>query len=633
MVVSVNMSVDIAEFVHTRWDDLPRPRTIKRYFDGVQLQNSTDSEQTWTAITKWWNRGMRIIPDKDSPDPWGPPLPSSRDNLPSRLLDLQGIPGHDDLRLTCAETDMREGLYMALSYRWRPDGERPTETYHWPWELTTMSIDQMRVRISFETLPRAFQDVITVVRKLNVRYLWIDAMCIIQDDNADWQLESSRMDSIYDVQAGLFGTRDPKQLLPLELDVSWVEGRFEPSGPTYLVEHKYMENQLSQSSLNSRGWVVQERNLSPRILHFLPDQVFWEDSESGYNACEVFPRGCVRLDDDYDRDRPRVGPVTRQYVDFQDTWEELIGIYSATSLTKSTDKMVALQGLAQHWSSHMPEDRYCAGLWQTTMPECLLWKLADGQYQTNSHSHPVDSRLPSWSWLSVNKTVRPYSLYRRHAPEEEEEVRYRAIILELNLEPEVPGHDFGQLKSGANIVIRGRLKSAKGVYWPMSSLNRSAQTADRSMIEACTMPLHFRKRLKCSIDDMPRFLAMWGNTAPSTIWAGNRIRWLLHYLICPCLVIFANLRSLVFRKGQMEWFNIFLTLIAGSIYLSIWHFTNLGSHGIYFLEIHTSKVFEEPEGLILLRRQDGTYRRLGTFKEPGKRTFFVDCEEQDVVIL
>lgn len=378
-----------------------------------------------------------------------------------------------------------------------------------------MSLNQMRTRISFGDLPQTFRDAITVVRKLVVRCLWIDAMCIIQNNGADWQSESSQMGLIYEqaicniavgtgnVETSLFRTREPKNVLPLKVDADFNMEGYRLSGPMYLVEHKYREHQLSKSNLHGRGWVVQERLLSPRALHFLPEQVLWE--ELMCNACEPFLFGCVQLANERDHGKHKTTDIIdRAFSSAMNlhTWDDLVRIYSATSLTKRRDKMVALQGLAQHWLNYMPRDRYCAGLWETTMPQCLQWKVADGRdCERNLQPYSAISCPRSWSWLSVNTKIKPY----RYTLSGLEEAGYQAKILELNLTPEIPGCNLGDLKVGANIVIRGKLKSAKDMYWPMSSLNRSSQTADWSEIQACWSPIN---RVDCSIDDMPRFLAI-----------------------------------------------------------------------------------------------------------------------------
>jgi Heterokaryon incompatibility protein (HET) len=111
-------------------------------------------------------------------------------NLPTRVLDL-GAPGisglENRLKLHCT-TSQQKGAYVALSHCW---GDKVPLT-------TTQSTFGERTRhIDFGQLPKSFQDAVRVTRKLEYRYLWIDSLCIIQDDPNDWARESRRMGDIY----------------------------------------------------------------------------------------------------------------------------------------------------------------------------------------------------------------------------------------------------------------------------------------------------------------------------------------------------------------------------------------------------------------------------------------------------
>ncbi len=62
---------------------------------------------------------------------------------------------------------------------------------------TRANIEQMKTKIVFESLPKTFQDVISIARRLGIQYVWIDSLCIIQTDLLDWELESAKMSDIY----------------------------------------------------------------------------------------------------------------------------------------------------------------------------------------------------------------------------------------------------------------------------------------------------------------------------------------------------------------------------------------------------------------------------------------------------
>jgi Heterokaryon incompatibility protein (HET) len=79
--------------------------------------------------------------------------------------------------------------YAALSYRWGKDVSFTT---------TKATLDSRKTSMALSDMPKLFQDAIQVLRCLNIKYLWIDALCIIQDSKEDWERESSRMLQVYE---------------------------------------------------------------------------------------------------------------------------------------------------------------------------------------------------------------------------------------------------------------------------------------------------------------------------------------------------------------------------------------------------------------------------------------------------
>jgi hypothetical protein len=106
--------------------------------------------------------------------------------LPTRVLDLNEST-HSQL-ITLVETKGRVGRYVALSHCWGLSHRIKT---------TKSTIEAHKKGILFTMLPKTFQDAIVSSRKLGIRYLWIDTLCIIQDDMKDWELESSKMGEVY----------------------------------------------------------------------------------------------------------------------------------------------------------------------------------------------------------------------------------------------------------------------------------------------------------------------------------------------------------------------------------------------------------------------------------------------------
>ena len=148
----------------------------------------------------------------------------------------------------------------------------------------------MKAGIRIDDLPRTFQDAVTITRRLDVKYLWIDSLCIIQENEEDWTKESSMMGHVYqnglcniaatgapDGTGGCFMERDPVLARKCRVRVDKLLSKFKLKPGLYdLVPKNLWENGLSNAPLNRRAWVAQERILAPRILHFSKNQLFWE---------------------------------------------------------------------------------------------------------------------------------------------------------------------------------------------------------------------------------------------------------------------------------------------------------------------------------------------------------------------
>ncbi|KAF2113242.1 heterokaryon incompatibility protein-domain-containing protein [Lophiotrema nucula] len=132
--------------------------------------------------------------------------------------------------------------------------------------------------MSWNSLPRTFQDAVFITRKLGLKYLWIDSRCILQDDDADWDLQLAQMGDIcnksyltlaavsaIDDQAGFLGFRDAG--IPLE-----IEG--DPRIPSNIRLRRAYER--TQGPLDTRAWAFQERILSPRTLSFCVEEMTWD---------------------------------------------------------------------------------------------------------------------------------------------------------------------------------------------------------------------------------------------------------------------------------------------------------------------------------------------------------------------
>jgi len=201
-----------------------------------------------------------------------PCVPKEESFLPKRVIDL-GPAGHGPIRLFCTSHDQTPGRYLTLSHIWGPSMRFYT---------TRENLDSFTKEISSIYMPRTFQHAVEITRNLGIRYLWIDALCIVQDDREDWDYESKRMEHIFSsayatlaatcaVNAGdgFLKQRPHRACVTLT--------RQERAGdmPYYFCEAiDDFSGDVDQSELSKRGWVLQERVLSKCTIHFAEKQTY-----------------------------------------------------------------------------------------------------------------------------------------------------------------------------------------------------------------------------------------------------------------------------------------------------------------------------------------------------------------------
>ena len=166
----------------------------------------------------------------------------------------------------------------------------------------------------------------------------------------------------------------------------------------------------------NRFQVLQERLLSPRLIHFGPQELMWECNESA--ATESHPCGLPDAVDGTDFKRKMhflaldsAGATsTPAFVDYS-AWEEIVHRYSRTQLTKITDKLIALSGLAKRMQAVFKSE-YIAGLWRQALPDELLWSVIEAEMTIKKSTGKDPSApsfpyiAPSWSWASVDRVVK-----------------------------------------------------------------------------------------------------------------------------------------------------------------------------------------------------------------------------------
>jgi hypothetical protein len=419
-----------------------------------QISASTNSDSCYALAERWLASCTKSHPKciKSRDDCW----------LPTRLVDI-GI--HDDNRglRICESRSLPAGTrYLSLSHCW---GLNPII------RCLKSNLDQFTEHIPFSKIPQTFQDAINITRYLYKRFrtqhLWIDSLCIIQDSDDDWRYEASNMGRVYanalcNIAAtasrngaeGCFRNRDTLLVRPFKAEAAW-DG-IHP-GTYYGIDTTILERNVSQAPLNTRGWVVQERLLSPRILHFAANQLYWECLE--VDASESFPGGMPRpmkgrfkdLDPRSAGEKDRVGTGLQSHnlLNIYSVWHKIVSTYTSGNLTKGSDKMVAISALAKQVQSQLgSENRYLAGLWEKYLASQLLWEV--GSNGNSPPALPTEYRAPSWSWVSVDGHVQIPLI---HQGNEREVV---LSVLAVDIITVGPDNFTGQVAYGY-LRVRGRL--------------------------------------------------------------------------------------------------------------------------------------------------------------------------------
>lgn len=322
----------------------------------------------------------------------------------ARIVDVQD--GSSDPRLAEVDEVPAGSIYMTLSHCWG-------DPKHKPLTLTLDTLVVFKAGIPWNMLPKTFADAVVFTRNMGIRYIWIDSLCIIQDSADDWASQSAVMCEIYsgsylnlaataaaDSRGGLFAERDERLIQPLRVAQPPPPGSSSSSDDVVryydAVDRKEWRREVDDTLLCQRGWIIQERALARRCLHFGKRQLYWECTSM--LASESVPFGYPGMDYSFKKLDPLLPHRSSTGTALVKTWERLVQTYTQTGLTKETDKLVAISGLAKALAAQS-DVQYLAGLWNYDLEHQLRW------YAASPSKRPDVFRAPSWSWASTNSEI------------------------------------------------------------------------------------------------------------------------------------------------------------------------------------------------------------------------------------
>ena len=345
--------------------------------------------------------------------------------MPTRVVDL-GRPGSGS-NPYILETGGRLGKYIALSYCWGNGVKHPVE-------LRKSNYSAMLQGFDDASLTKSHKDALQVAQILGYRYIWIDALCIIQDDSSDWEKESSRMTECYHNAAltliagesdhsskGFFNRAIKHPVDSVRFDYTHPDAPGE-KGDLYVCLLRSTET----GPVEDRAWCFQEDLLSRRKLVFGREQLFFQCAtrcfhESGIVLNFTPPSDPSSNGELLSLDFHTIGESPNERRErVISTWYRMVERFSSCSMFEPHDVFAALMGVAKRIQG-MLHSRYLAGLWEDDIIRGLLWQgVADSfpGFGRLPLQRPVERntkkplrlglpaiRAPSWSWASVEGAV------------------------------------------------------------------------------------------------------------------------------------------------------------------------------------------------------------------------------------
>ncbi|KAI0514459.1 heterokaryon incompatibility protein-domain-containing protein [Xylaria bambusicola] len=392
--------------------------------------------------------------------------------VPERLIDVQNatprlVLGAD---VAISKSGAQKPPYVALSYCWGPAEESKSQL-----KTTTSSIAKRQAAIQEAEMTEVLRDAIKVTRALSIPYLWVDALCILQDDISDWERQCADMAQLYQSAhvvlcaassasclQGFLGERGHRIRMPFQ------STRKPSIVGSYYLHFKYAgwsrgfmfseaSADMAHNRWSNRGWVFQESWSASRRLVF---------GNSNLHLC--CPSGVQSMGREREakKEEPdenslflsRLDTCSRE--ELYASWASLVRKYSRFedhSFTKATDLLPALSGLASKYHEYN-QDKYHAGLWGEDLFRGLMWYW-DGDSEElperqccapSTFMRHNEFSVPSWSPLARGSFVTHGAIYKDDECLANFQPEYTA--LEARTEP-VGANPFGAIRDNWSLRI------------------------------------------------------------------------------------------------------------------------------------------------------------------------------------
>ncbi|KAK7720881.1 hypothetical protein SLS63_009664 [Diaporthe eres] len=336
-------------------------------------------------------------------------------SLPTRVVDLGESDDPDQIRLFHSRGSI--GQYMTLSHRWGSNS-----LFH-SVKLTKDNLDGYCRAIPYSALTKTFKDAFKICQNLGFRYIWVDALCIIQDDEADWEREAMRMGDIFEGSECTIAAVDS-----LDARGETDHGLFMPRhGPRTSIDVPCLEDINTEQDIrlenirrrfdlavegsrwSERGWVFQEKALSRRMVYYTKDQLFWTCTEACHDEQNteyefssqrktVLMLGCKSPEDELSSEKE--APLASLRTSVRTAWgssmntsfQEVFENYSRSKFTHWSDRTVAINSLFSRIEKHSGI-LFRAGISSTTAARDLLWEPLKPHEVESHHGKTTDGAV------------------------------------------------------------------------------------------------------------------------------------------------------------------------------------------------------------------------------------------------
>ena len=474
-------------------DGLSRPVTAR------PLQPELNSPEAYSQIDIW-------LDECKNHQDCGPL--SLNPVLPSRLIEVLPAGTHGPPRLR--STQNIQGPYLALSYCWGSG-----QSYI----LTTENIELMKEKLETELLSATILDAIEVTKTLGIKYLWVDALCIMQDlseaaAREDMNRELAKMDEVYkhalmtivaacapSAKDGFLNRRPPTPHRHFDIPCRLDEEHFFVA---HIREHLMYDD--GSEPINARAWTFQEHLLSPRLLIYASHTLQWQCRTATYNRGGSYhsprPSTAPRLQSttwslqkaksERDQHEPKIPHSVLQM------WLKVVSAFSRRKLTLSSDKLPAISALAKS-NFLIFGSEYHAGIWVNSAVQQLCWRSPEKRV---FFRRPRHYRAPSWSWAALDGPV--YFPSFLEIDNDSACIPFCPFkILEWQTSLSSPNIPYGEVTFG-RIVVETVLRD--GLFDPLGSpsvsLEADATIADSQPMQTAQAHVdvvedNFRRQVRC----------------------------------------------------------------------------------------------------------------------------------------